>query len=78
MEKVCRRRSAVEGSREKVHERRAVGEGPLEKSAGEGLLGKRDVDGIGLVGKRVVAGKEVGKGVLIPCEEKNNSLIFIN
>ena len=40
----------------------------------KGLSEKNDVDGRGLVRKRVVAGKVA----LIPCEEKNNSLIFIN
>ena len=41
-----------------------------------------DVDGRGLVIKRVVAkkvaGKVAGKEALIPGEEKNNFLIFIN
>ena len=63
--KVRGRRSAREISSEKVHRRRSAGEGPSEK---------RDVDGRGPVGKRVMAGKMA----LIPCEEKNNSLIFIN
>ena len=40
----------------------------------EGPSEKRDIDGRGSVKKRVVAGKVA----LIPCEEKNSSLIFIN
>ena len=43
---------------------------------------KRDVDGRGSIRKRVMVGKmaekEARKVALIPCEEKNNSLIFIN
>ena len=65
MEKVHGRKSAGEGSSEKVRRRRSIGEGPPEK---------RDVDGRGPIGKRVVAGKvaekETGKVALIPCEEK--------
>ena len=64
-EKVRRKRVAREGPSEKVHWRR---------STGEGLSAKRDVDGRWPVGKRVV----IGKVALIPCEEKNNYLIFIN
>ena len=75
-EKVRRRRSTREVFSEKVRRRRSAGEGPREKvryHGGEGPREKRDVDGRGPVGKRVVTGKVA----LIPCEEKNKSLIFI-
>ena len=60
-----------------------MGEGPLKKvcrrrCAREGSSEKRDVNGRGLVGKRVAAETEAEKVALIPYEEKNNSLIFIN
>ena len=93
MEKVHRRKSTREGLREKVFQRRSAEEGPLEKvrrrrsareipsekvhwrrSTREGPSEKRDIDGRGSVKKWVVAGKVA----LIPCEEKNSSLIFIN
>ena len=83
MEKV-RRRSAGEGSqekirgrkfaredlREKVYWRRVTGEGPLKKWDVAGKVGYR---------KRGLVGKVAGKVIVIPCEEKNNnSLIFID
>ena len=77
-------KSPEKGPTEKVHERSFVGEGPREKvrgrravgrrSDGEGLSEKRDVVRRGPFGKRVVAKKVA----LIPCEEKNKSLIFID
>ena len=72
MEKVCQRRSAGEGLTKKFYKRRSTEEGSSEKvrrrrSAGEDPLDMRDV-----------AGKVAGKVTLIPCEEKNNSLIFID
>ena len=91
LEKVHRRKSMGEGLwdkvhmslQEKVHRRRSIGKGLLEKvhrrrSTGKGPSEKRDVDGRGPIGKRVVAGKVAKKVALIPCEEKNNPLIFIN
>ena len=64
------RRSAREGLLEKVHRRRSTGksdeEGPLEKKLAEGCR------------KRGPVRKVAGKVALIPCEKKNNSLIFID
>ena len=78
-EKVHRRRSAGESPLEKVCWRRFVEEGPPEKVRGRRLVGegpreKRDV--VGKVGCRKRG--LVGNVALIPCEEKNNSVIFIH
>ena len=54
------KRSVEEGLLEQVCQRRSAREGPSEK---------RDVDGSGPIGKRVVAGKVVGNHV----KRKNNS-----
>ena len=70
-EKVCGRRSIGKGSREKGCRRRFAREGPSKKvrQRGSARTGPPEKGG----GRRAV-----GKVALIPCEEKNNSLIFIN
>ena len=59
------------GPSDKVRRRRSAGEGRREK---KDFAGKVGCQKIGPVGKGVVAGKVA----LIPCEEKSNSLIFID
>ena len=46
-----------------------MGEGPSEKVRWRKIFGRRS---------EKAAGKVARKGALIPCEEKNNSLIFID
>ena len=70
LEKVRKRRSAREGPRgegqsEKGHQRRS----DEERSAGSAGEGPSE---------KVYKTRVVGKVALIPCEEKNNSLIFID
>ena len=72
-EKVCGRRFVGEGLREKVYRRRSTREhiGPLEKVHGRSGCDRK-------TGWKGWLEKLAGKLALIPCEEKNNSLIFIN
>ena len=67
--KVCGRRAVGEGPWEKGHWRRSNKEGSREKGRQRGSNGE-DVP-------KKVRVPMVGKVVLISCEEKNNSLIFI-
>ena len=81
MEKVRGRKSVGEGSTKKVYQRRSIreaiqGENPMEKVCRRRSDGERSArEGLS---KKVHGRRSDGKVALIPCEDKNNSLIFIN
>ena len=72
-EKVRWRRSVGEDPSEKVHGRRPTGEGPLEKVNGRSFAEGHQKSG--LSENRASRKEESDR---IPCEEKNNSLIFLD